>query len=714
MTSHLFAVLESPLGRLRLGLLLVNAALGLVLLRDLAGRPDLVGAAGGLGVVLVLIQWARALGPGRLPSSADATAFLTLGALGLGAGVTQEVVAFAVGAFTKRALYPRRIGWALVGYPAALAVGGLGRWGQAPPVRPPVGLGLATVVLLALAIRAVVMALEEQELLRTRLCAARDELERRVDERTEEMAGAHRSLSRRFWEAEQTRRLLKRNEEYFRALIENGSDIVLVLRPDGRIRYGSPSVTRIMGYRSGALDGPSFAEVVVEADVPRALETFGRVLESPDEVVSVRLRVRHADGGVRHLEAAVRNLLATPAVEGIVVTARDVSERVAMEEALRAQEAELRQAQKMEAVGRLAGGVAHDFNNILTVIGGHAEYLGKRLTVTDPLQAEAGGITDAVARAARLTRQLLVFSRREVFQPRVLDANTVVGEVDALVRRLLPETVGLETELAARRWTIRADPGHLEQVILNLVVNARDAMPGGGTVRLETADVDVVETIPGRFGDIEPGRYVRLSVSDTGAGVPEDTLDHIFDPFFTTKAGGTGLGLSTVFGIVREAGAGIRVESRPGQGTTFSAYFPGHEAEVGDEVAPDPEMAPASGETLLLVEDETSLRALAARSLRDRGYVVLSAANGEDALRMAGLYADPIDLLVTDVVMPGLTGPALHGELEARLGRVPVLFVSGYPGEELTRCGVKDGPFLAKPYTGRGLERAVREVLDLG
>ncbi|MFW6331110.1 MAG: ATP-binding protein, partial [Gemmatimonadota bacterium] len=256
----------------------------------------------------------------------------------------------------------------------------------------------------------------------------------------------------------------------------------------------------------------------------------------------------------------------------------------------------------------------------------------------------------------------------------------------------------------------------LEQVILNLIVNSRDAMGEGGTVSIRTSDETIDETVVSRFGDITPGRYVQMTVSDTGCGIPPELVDRIFDPFFTTKgSAGTGLGLSTVFGIAREAGAGIAVESQVGRGTAVSLYFPGHEEEP---VAPLPEevavAVPGAGETVLLVEDEDRLRALTARSLRERGYLVLSAASGEHAIRMAELYREPIDLLVTDVVMPGLSGPALHRELEERRGRLPVLFASGYPGEELSRLGVGTERLLAKPFTGAALASAVREVLDEG
>ncbi len=539
-------------------------------------------------------------------------------------------------------------------------------------------------------------------------------LAREAAERAGDRALSREALARGIQEVQATQDLLRRSEEYYRSLVEHGSDIVVVLRADGRIRYASPSVERSLGYEADALRHRAFLDFVEAADVALALESFGGILDEPGGLVHLTLRIRHVDGSERHLEGVAHNLVHT-SVAGVVYTARDITDRVRVEEALRAQEAQLRQAQKMEAVGRLAGGVAHDFNNILTVMGGHGDYLLEKLAPGDPLREEAVGINDAVARAGRLTRQLLVFSRREVARARVVDLGALVRDVDTLIRRLVPATVTLRTELQAERWRIVADPGHIEQVILNLVVNARDAMAAEGTLTIATADREVVEPIPGRFGDVPTGQYVRLTVSDTGAGIAPEIIDRIFDPFFTTKGtGGTGLGLSTVFGIARDAGAGIRVESEVGHGARFEFYFPATEDAVPAFDVASPQPAESAGETLLLVEDEEALRTLTARGLRERGYTVLSAANAEAALRMVDLYREPIDLLVTDVVMPGLNGPALHRELEARAGRVPALFVSGYPGEDLGE-GVLEGlSLLPKPFTAAQLGERIRRVLDEG
>ncbi len=533
----------------------------------------------------------------------------------------------------------------------------------------------------------------------------------------EELEQVNLELRARVRELAATQALLRRGEEYFRALIENGSEVLAVLRPDGRVRYHSPSAQRVLGYDASSTGERGFASLLHEADVPRAVETFTQLLGCPGRTARIVLRMRHADGGHRHMEAVLRNLVTHPAVGGVVVVARDVTDRVEFERTLREKDAQLRHSQKMEAVGRLAGGLAHDFNNILTVIGGHAEYLAKALPGEGSLGSDVDGILDAVERAARLTRQLLTFSRCDMASPRLLSLTECVVRMQEMARRLLPRTVRLTARLESGRWHVRADPGHLEQVVMNLLVNARDAVGERGDITVATHEIVLDTPLPNPFGEIPPGRYVVLSVGDTGCGMEPDTLDHIFDPFFSTKgAAGTGLGLSTVFGIVQDAGGFITVDTRPGAGSRFRCFLPAFEpgppeaASEGEDLAD----AVATGETILYVEDEDPLRALTTRALRESGYQVLAAAAGEDALDLAALYADAIDLLLSDVVMPGMTGPDLHARLEETRGRVPALFLSGYPGEELVRHGLRDAPLLRKPYAGRELLRAVRRTLDDG
>ncbi len=380
--------------------------------------------------------------------------------------------------------------------------------------------------------------------------------------------------------------------------------------------------------------------------------------------------------------------------------------------ALRVSEEQLRQAQKLEAVGRLAAGVAHDFNNLLTAILGDAELLAEHGAPDGPLREAALEIEAAAQRAALLTRQLLAFGRRQTARPLVLDLNEVVASLDHMLRRLIGEDVELRTLTAPGLGRVRADPGQLEQVIVNLAVNARDAMPGGGRLTLETRNADL-PVDASRRGERRPG--VLLSVSDTGCGMGPEVRGHLFEPFFTTKGPGrgTGLGLSTLYGIVKQSGGEVEVQSEPGQGSVFQVYLP----RVDEEVERPPEQAggrPAAGgtETVLVVDDEPLVRALAVRVLRAAGYAVRDAADGDEALRLVASGA-AIDLLVCDVVLPRRSGPVLAAELRAGQPELPVLFVSGYAGSALDPASLGGGSaFLPKPFTPRDLVRMVRELLD--
>ncbi len=392
-------------------------------------------------------------------------------------------------------------------------------------------------------------------------------------------------------------------------------------------------------------------------------------------------------------------------------------QRQRAEEALRRSEEQLRQAQKMEAVGRLAGGIAHDFNNILTAIAGYSELLLGRIGEAGQLRKDVEGIRKAAERAAALTRQLLAFSRRQVLQPKVLDLNAVVAGMAPMLRRLIGENIELITVTAERPGLVKADPGLLEQVILNLAVNARDAMPQGGTLRIETAHADPADADAPRAGADCAGPCVVLAVSDTGCGMDAEVRSHLFEPFFTTKevGQGTGLGLSTVYGIVEQSGGRIRVTSEVGRGSTFRIYFPG---VAEPDAAPAPAEAPAGpaagAETVLLVEDDEIVRALAREALERAGYTVLEARDGREALAIAERHRGPIHLLLTDVVMPGMSGPEVAGRLTAARAGLKVLFMSGYTDNAIGQRGVLDPgtALLPKPFTPAQLTRKLREVLD--
>jgi PAS domain S-box-containing protein len=399
-------------------------------------------------------------------------------------------------------------------------------------------------------------------------------------------------------------------------------------------------------------------------------------------------------------------------VSGVLAQAHMRKERRQLEE-------QFRQAQKMEAVGRLAGGVAHDFNNVLTVIHLSSRLLEKKLHPQDPLWVHVQRIQDAGQRATNLIKQLLAFSRQEIVEPKVLDLNQVVGDLDKMLRRLIGEDVELTTRLAADLWLVKTDPTQVEQVVVNLAVNARDAMPIGGKLTLETANVVLDAAYAARHLDVEPGEYVMLAVSDTGTGMSAEVKARLFEPFFTTKekGKGTGLGLATVFGIVKQNGGHIWVYSEVGEGTTFKIYLPRVvEGARAPSDRPREEAASAArgSETLLLVEDETEVRELVRDILEDQGYRVLTAQDGVEALQIAQEHERPIHLLITDVVMPRMSGKALADQLKSIRPQMRVLFTSGYTDNAIVHHGVLDEGvhFLSKPFELEALGRKVRDVLD--
>jgi signal transduction histidine kinase len=406
-----------------------------------------------------------------------------------------------------------------------------------------------------------------------------------------------------------------------------------------------------------------------------------------------------------------------PAIERELREAQTRAAKKAAEAALRHSEDQLRQAQKLEAIARLAAGVAHDFNNILTAISGHSELLLRQLDASDSRRKNAEQIEKCAYLAAALTRQLLTFSRKQAIEPRLLDLNDVVKNIERMLRRLIGEDIELGTSLDASAGSVKADPSQLEQVIMNLTVNARDAMPNGGKVLISTANATIDKTRLKESLVLNPGKYVVLAITDTGTGMTSEVKAHLFEPFFTTKppGKGTGLGLATCFGIVKQSSGHIDVESEPGKGTTFKLYFP----LVEDAVAPvDPETLtrPARGgtETVLLVEDEAFVRELGVTTLREQGYTVFEAGNGEEGLRVAREHPGRIDLVFTDVVMPVMGGKAMADALRAFRPETKVLFSSGYSEEVIGDHGVLQPgiEFLQKPYLPATLTRRVREVLD--
>jgi len=504
---------------------------------------------------------------------------------------------------------------------------------------------------------------------------------------------------------------LRRSEASYRSLILGATYGIFGCDVNGKFLAVNPALVAMLGYES-------------EADL-LAANLVRDVIRDPDEGARLLQQYRQK-GRVDGLEAQWRRKDGTPvqvrlsgrtvldergALEGCEIIAEDASERWHLEE-------QLRRAQKMEAVGRLAGGVAHDFNNLLTIVMGYSDLLLERFGATDAMRAYVEEIKKAGQRAASLTRQLLAFGRRQVLAPQVLDLNAVVTNVDKMLRRLIGANIELSAVLEPELGRVKADPGQIEQVILNLVLNARDAMPQGGQLTLETANVELNEGYARSHESVLPGRYVMLAVSDSGMGMDAETQAHIFEPFFTTKkeGKGTGLGLATVYGIVKQSGGHIWLYSEPNQGTAFKIYLPTVPQAVRKAVgaAPERRSLRRGSETILLVEDEEGVRDLAGRILELKGYKVIMASNPTEAAQAFERHEGPIHLLLTDVVMPTMSGRQLAEHLALLRPELKVLYMSGYTDNAIVPHGIlEEGvQFLQKPFTPDSLIHKVREALD--
>jgi len=468
------------------------------------------------------------------------------------------------------------------------------------------------------------------------------------------------------------------------------------------------AVVRVYGYSRDEFLAMTIKEIRPPEEVPVLLEQLKGPLEDVSRSDGL-WRHRKKDGSTLDMEIVASTIL-FGGVPARLVMATDVSEKKKLE-------SQLLQAQKMEAIGRLAGGVAHDFNNILGVITGYSEMLEMNLPAEGPGHGRLEQIKKAAARAAALTRQLLAFSRKEVIQPRVLDLNEVVADVEKMLHRLIGEDVQLVTKLGKDLGRVQADRGQVDQIILNLAVNARDAMPQGGDLWIETSNAELDDAYLRTHADVLPGSYVLLSVSDTGHGMDAETASHVFEPFFTTKpeGKGTGLGLATVFGIAKQSGGHVSVYSELGRGTTFRVYLPRVDREAStsdvDVVSAPP---PRGTETVLLVEDAEALRPMIHEILEAAGYSVLGSSDPEEALLRAASYDGALDLVLTDVVMPHMSGPDLVKVIHATRPRVKVLYMSGYTNDAIGKQGVIEPGmhFLQKPFTSEALLGSVRKALD--
>jgi two-component system cell cycle sensor histidine kinase/response regulator CckA len=506
---------------------------------------------------------------------------------------------------------------------------------------------------------------------------------------------------------ENAEKKLRAQEAQVRLVAEHTLDLIYLLDQKGQFTYANPSFERSLGLNPEDLVGKKAFSIVHPDDKPMARAAFQEALESHSNR-TVQFRYKDKDGAWRLFESVVNWALDEKGVPTkAVVVARNIEERKRLED-------QVRQAQKMEAVGRLAGGVAHDFNNLLTAINGYSDLLLRSLDRMDPRRADVEEIKETAGRAATLTQQLLAFSRRQITQPTVLDMNQVVGNLEKMLRRLIGEDIHLATVRCPELYRVRMDMGQLEQVLLNLSVNSRDAMPKGGTLTIEIGNKDVESATP---HEVPPGNYAVLTVTDSGTGIDSATMGHLYEPFYTTKekGRGTGLGLSTVYGIVQQAGGHIRVTTDVGRGTSFRLYFPKVDEGLSvHEKSNETEDFLKGNETVLLVEDDRAVRTLALRVLTQSGYRVVEASSGEEALSLARDFSEPIAILVTDVVMNGMTGTELARQFVALYPGTKVLYLSGYMEADTRNSILREvqSSFLGKPFRPRDLVQKVRQTLD--
>jgi PAS domain S-box-containing protein len=497
--------------------------------------------------------------------------------------------------------------------------------------------------------------------------------------------------------------LLREKDKKFRLLFEDHPQPMWVVESEtGRFLAANAAAVRLYGYSAEQFRDKTLSDLEAPAELPTADSAI-----PPANGVQV-WRHRTDSGRVIEVEAAVHDIQFNGHGAQLAVLL-DITGRRHLEE-------QLRQAQKMEAVGMLAGGVAHDFNNLLTIITGYSQLILNNIGMDDSNRHSVEQIMKAGERAAALTKQLLAFSRRQVLQPKVLELNKLVTSLATMLQRLIGEDIDLRLVLPPELGRVSADPGQIEQVLMNLVVNARDAMPKGGVLTVETANKRLDENYAGRHISVKPGDYVLLAVSDTGAGMDQATQSRLFEPFFTTKGSGkgTGLGLSTVFGIVKQSGGSVEVYSEPGRGTSVKVYLP----RIDQPVSVDPQSAKKKNirgsETILLVEDDEMVRTLVRETLQRDGYRILDAPGPIEARRMAEQHKQPIQLMITDVVMPKVSGRELADQLSKKRPDMKVLYMSGYTDNAILNNGIlqKEVAFLQKPFTPGALIEKVREVLE--
>ena len=506
-------------------------------------------------------------------------------------------------------------------------------------------------------------------------------------------------------EHKQSEEALRRSEERYRAVSEAADAGISIVDSEENLLYANPALSRMLNYPLDELIGMNLSQLVDSAEFAR----YRALTEERSAGVSGRYetKIRRKDGKIVDLLVSAAPLRAADGrYESALAVLVDITERKQLEE-------QLAQSHKLESVGLLAGGVAHDLNNMLVPILGYAEMLRDDMPPTDARRADAQEIVRAGTRARDLVRQLLAFARKQILEMKLLDLNEVISNLYKMLRRTLREDIAIETVLASGLGMVKGDVGQIEQVLMNLCVNAQDAMPQGGTLRIETSAV----TMDGSREGLAAGHYIQMAVSDIGMGMDQETLSHIFEPFFTTKGvgKGTGLGLATVYGIIKQHSGHIEVESRVGKGSVFRVYWPQAAQPSAAEASSAPDAEAARGaETILVVEDQDEVRAIALRLLARQGYQVLAAGSGAEALELAAVHPGPIHLLLTDIVMPGMDGRALYAALAAKRPMLQVIYMSGHSEDVIGRHGILEPgiAFVQKPFAMRTLTTRVREVLD--
>jgi PAS domain S-box-containing protein len=503
---------------------------------------------------------------------------------------------------------------------------------------------------------------------------------------------------------------LRESEERYRDLFENANDIIYTRDMDGRITSINRTAEIMTGYTRDELIGSLSSDAIAPEYRSLSEENQKKKLSGQATTTIYELEIVCKDGRKLPIEISTRLIYDKERPVGIQGIARNISERKQLEE-------QLRQSQKMESIGRLAGGIAHDFNNLLTAILGYCSIAARRLEPGNKLRADLAEIEKAGNRASELTSQLLAFSRRQVLQPKVIDLNSVVSDMEKLLRRLIGEDIEFTTRLDPDLGRVKADPGQIQQILMNLAVNARDAMIEGGRFQIETTNKKIDPSYAAQHPDVQPGHYVMIAVSDTGIGMDKETQSHIFEPFFTTKeqGKGTGLGLSTVYGITKQSGGHISVYSEIEHGTTFKVYLPRVDDNIesihADSNRPETQVGT---ETILLVEDEDTVLDLVYKVLTMNGYKVLVASSATEAIELADSFPDEIDLLLSDVVMPKISGPELYKRLSIVRPRMKILFMSGYTDDSSFQRSLVDSetPFIQKPFTLDAFVGKVRSLLD--